>query len=140
MLRGYFRTTVLLYRIGPSSNTATPSALFGGSLRIELHSSSICTNTAIMLKSICIQSTSCFLKSDALVVILDYRESKYPVLQIYWTVVALLGLESYPTDGHTTDDGETIAAYVWRGMKITYQRSILAGLQRLVHYLLIALY
>ena len=43
----------VLYRIGLPSNTATPLALalFGGSLRIELHSSSIHTNRATMLRS-----------------------------------------------------------------------------------------
>ena len=46
----------LLYRIGLPSTTATPLALFGGSLRTELHSSSICTNRAIMPNSRCIRS------------------------------------------------------------------------------------
>ena len=38
----------LLYRKGLSSNTANPLAVIGGSLRIELRSS---TNRAVMLKS-----------------------------------------------------------------------------------------
>ena len=44
-----------------SSNTATPLALLGGSLRTELHSSYSRTNRAIVLKSSCIRSMSCFL-------------------------------------------------------------------------------
>ena len=39
----------LLYRIGLPSNTATPLALFGGCLRIELDSKSIRTNRAIVM-------------------------------------------------------------------------------------------
>ena len=39
----------LLYRIGLPSNTATPLALFGGCLRIELDSKSFRTNRAIMM-------------------------------------------------------------------------------------------
>ena len=40
----------LLYRIGLPSNTATTSALFGGSLDIKLNSSAIDTNRAIVLQ------------------------------------------------------------------------------------------
>ena len=50
----------LLYRIGLPSDTATTLALFGGSLRIELHSSSFHMNRAIMLKKSCIRSMTCF--------------------------------------------------------------------------------
>ena len=50
----------MLYRIGLPSNASTLLALFGGSLRTELHSSSMRSNGAIMLKSSCIWSMTCF--------------------------------------------------------------------------------
>ena len=78
--------SALLYRIGLPSNTATPLVLFGGSLRIklriEIHSSSIRTNRAIVLKSNCIRSTTYFPlnRASLSMVILDYRVSKDSVL------------------------------------------------------------
>ena len=55
----------LLYRIGLPLDTATTLALFGRSLRIELHSSSFHTNRAIMLKNSCIRSMTCFPQNRA---------------------------------------------------------------------------
>ena len=56
----FFKKNALLYRIGLPSNTATRLAQFGGSLRIELNSSFIGTNRAIMLKSSSIRSMTYF--------------------------------------------------------------------------------
>ena len=83
-------TEVLLYLKRISSITATLLALFGGSLRIELHSSCNRTNRAIMLKSSCIRSMTCFSPKRTTLVwlILDYRDSKDSVQQTCWIVFA----------------------------------------------------
>ena len=67
----------MLYRIGLPSNTATPLALFGGSLQIELHSNSITTNRAIVLKSSCTRSITYFSSNRATLalMIIDYIEA-----------------------------------------------------------------
>ena len=67
----------MLYRIELPSNTVTltPLALFGEILQIELHTSSIHTNRAVV-QSNCIRSTTCFPPNKASLgmVILDYRD------------------------------------------------------------------
>ena len=70
----------MLYRIGLPSNRATPLALIGGSLQIELQ---IRTNRAIVLENSCIWSTTWFPPKRAILglVILDYRDSNVSVLQ-----------------------------------------------------------
>ena len=88
----------VLYRIGLPSNTATLLALFD---RRKLHNSSICTNSAIMLKNSCIRSMTCFTP---------------------------LRLDSYPTDGHMDSCWEKyLTTNVVRGINIAYQRRILLG-------------
>ena len=81
-------------------------------------------------------------QSFSSLVILDYREIKDSVVHTCWMVFAPLRLESYPTDRRThiqTLGKQYLATNVWRGMNISYQRRNLMGLQRLVHYLLIAI-
>ena len=72
------RGITLLYRIWLASIIVTPFALFRGSLRIELHCSSIRTNRAILLKRSCIRSVTCFPPNRAtlVLVILDNRDGK----------------------------------------------------------------
>ena len=65
------------------------------------------------------------------------------MLQTYWVVLASLRLESYPTEGRAhgqTFGKQYLATNVRRGMNIAYQRRILLGLQRLVRYLIIAIF
>ena len=50
----------MLYQIGLYYNRAIPLAVFGGSLRKELHSSSIRTNKFIVLTDSSIQGMVCF--------------------------------------------------------------------------------
>ena len=94
----------LLYRTELRSNTATPLALIGGSLRIELHSSSVRTNRANVLESSCIRSTTCFPlnRSTLSLVILDYFSATYMldgILQLIPTSVSETGIISDgPTD------------------------------------------
>ena len=77
----------LLYRIGLSSNTATPLALFGGSFLINLHSGAVRTNRATGLKRGCIWSMTCFPPNRAVgLAILDYRDGKNSVLHTSWLV------------------------------------------------------
>ena len=60
-LSGYEKSKgALLYRVGLSSNTDNPLALFGRSLRIKPQSSSIRMNRAIALKSGCIRGMISF--------------------------------------------------------------------------------
>ena len=98
----------MLCRIGLPSNTASPLAQFGESLRIELHNSSIPINRAIGLKRSCILGMPSFPPNTATLglVALDYGWSKSFVLRTCCVVFSSylhlpLRLESYPTDGHT---------------------------------------
>lgn len=74
----------MLYRVELPSNTVAPLAHFGGILQIELPSSSVPTNTSLVLKSSCIQSTTCFPlnRASLSMVILDYRFRTDSVLLI----------------------------------------------------------
>ena len=97
----------LLYRIGLRSTTATPLALFGGGLRIELHSSSVRTNRANVQESSCICGTTCFPPNKATLslVIFIYFSATYMlggIFQLIPTSVSETGFISYgPTDTRT---------------------------------------
>ena len=89
---------------GLRSNTATPLTLFGGSLRIELHSSSLHTNRANVLESSCIRGTTCFPPNKATLslVIFIYFSATYMlsgIFQLIPTSVSETGIISHgPTD------------------------------------------
>ena len=90
--------------MGLLSNTATKLALFGESLRVQLHSSSIRTNRAIMLRIRSIRSMTCFSLNKATLLwgFLITEEVKiYSELQTCGIIFAPLRLESNPTDGQT---------------------------------------
>ena len=91
----------LLYRIELRSNTATPLALIGGSLRIELHSSSVRTNRASVLESSCIRSTTCFPLNRATLslVILDYFRATYMLDGIFQLIPTSFSETGIISDG-----------------------------------------
>ena len=70
---------------------ATALAQSGERIRIGLHSSSIRTNRAIVLKSSCFRSTSCFHPNRATlgIVIPDFKDSKGSV-EGYFPVVPFI--------------------------------------------------
>ena len=73
------------------SNIATLLALFGGSLRMKLHSRYVRTNRAIVLTSSRIRSmTRCPPNRASLgLVILVYRNGKYSVLHTSWVELCI---------------------------------------------------
>ena len=105
----------LLYRIELRSNTATPLALIGGSLQIELHSSSVRTNRANVLESSCIRGTTSFPPNRATLslVILDNSSATYMlggILQLIPTSVSETGIISDDPIDTRTAAGKIIIA------------------------------
>ena len=114
----------LLYQIGLPSNTATPLALFGGSLRIKLHSSSIRTNRAIVLKGSCIRSITCFSRIELLWLgdLRLQRKQRFRATDqldgIYTSEIGVILIDGR-TQGQTVERPH-FTTYMWRGMDIAY--------------------